>query len=162
MTDRAPEGGSGGADVRHVTLVPRWALRWLLMCGLVIGVGYALLLTHPQPLFAYELQHAGIVVHATQPIPDEMRATLDRARARLNTSTIADPAPVRHVFMCQARWLFALFARNHYKAGGIANVSPASTSVLKSGRSPTSTTTALSFPAAFALIRPSPENSHPT
>jgi len=83
VTDRAPEGGSGGADVRHVTLVPRRALRWLLMCGLVIGVGYALLLTHPQPLFAYELQHAGIVVHATQPIPDEMRATLDRARARL-------------------------------------------------------------------------------
>lgn len=122
MTDRAPEGGSGGADVRHVTLVPRRALRWLLVCGLVVGVVYALLLTHPQPLFAYELQHAGIVVHATQPIPDEMRATLDRARARLDTSTIADPARVHHVFMCQSRWLFALFAPNHYKAGGIANV----------------------------------------
>lgn len=105
-----------------MTFVPRRGLRCLLVCGLVIGVVYTLLLTHPQPLFAYKLEHAGIVVHATQPIPDEMRATLDRARARLNASTIADPARVRHVFMCQSRWLFALFALNHYKAGGVANV----------------------------------------
>jgi hypothetical protein len=51
-----------------------------------------------------------------------MRATLDRARARLNRSTIPDPARVQHVFMCQSRWLFAFFARNNYNVAGVADV----------------------------------------
>jgi hypothetical protein len=99
----------------------RWARR-LLLGTVTVGGAYLLVLVHPQPLFAYELQHAGIVVHATRPIPDAMRTTLDRVRARLDRTPIADPMRVDHVFICDARWLFALFARNNYRVGGIADV----------------------------------------
>jgi hypothetical protein len=99
----------------------RWARR-LAFGTLMVGGAYALVLVHPQPLFAYELQHAGVVVHATRPIPDEMRATLDRVRARLDRTPLADPPHVDHVFICDSRWLFALFARTRYRVGGIADV----------------------------------------
>jgi hypothetical protein len=98
------------------------SLRWTWRGALAIGGMYALLLTYPQPLFAHELRHAGIVLRADRPIPDAMRATLDRVRARLDRSRVVDPARVQHVFLCQSRWRFAVFARNNYRAGGIANV----------------------------------------
>jgi hypothetical protein len=97
-------------------------LRWISRLALAVGVAYGLLLTYPQPLFAYELRAAGIVLHADRPIPEAMRATLHRVRARLDRSAIAEPARVQHVFVCQARWRFAVFARNNYRVGGIANV----------------------------------------
>lgn len=95
---------------------------WLWRPALTIVGAYALLLTYPWPLFAYELRHANIVLHADRPIPEAMRATLDRARSRLSRSTIADPTRVQHVFICQSRWRFAVFARNNYRVGGIADV----------------------------------------
>jgi hypothetical protein len=50
------------------------------------------------------------------------RATLDRVRARLDRTSLADRRHIEHVFMCDSRWLFALFARTNYKVGGIADV----------------------------------------
>jgi hypothetical protein len=99
----------------------RWARR-VLLGTLTVGLAYLLLLAHPQPLFAYELRHAGIVLHATQPIPDAMRTTLDRVRARLDRTPLADRIHADHVFICNSRWLFALFARNNYRVAGIADV----------------------------------------
>ena len=98
------------------------SLRWAWRSALAIGAAYALLLTHPQPLFAYEVSHAGIVLHADRPIPGAMRATLERARGRLDRSSLVDPTRVHHIFLCQSRWRFAVFARNQYRAGGVANV----------------------------------------
>ena len=43
-------------------------------------------------------------------------------RARLDRTPLADPATSRSVIMCDSRWLFALFARTHYRVGGIADV----------------------------------------
>jgi hypothetical protein len=99
----------------------RW-IRRLSFGTLTLGGAYLLVLVHPQPLFAYELQHAGVVVHATRPIPDAMRATLDRVRARLDRTPLADRTRIDHVFMCDSKWLFALFARTNYRVGGIADV----------------------------------------
>ena len=98
------------------------SFRWTWRGALAIAGAYALLLTYPRPLFAYELEHARIVLHADRPVPEAMRTTLERVRARLDRSTIVDPGRVQHVFVCQSRWRFALFARNNYRAGGIANV----------------------------------------
>jgi hypothetical protein len=95
-----------------------WVWRGLLAMLAI----YALLLTYPQPLFAYELRYAGIALHADRPIPDAMRATLERVRARLDRSPVAEPGRVQDVFICMSRWRFALFARNNYRVGGIANV----------------------------------------
>jgi hypothetical protein len=102
----------------------RWRVwfGWISSTALPIVVGYALLLTYPEPLFAYELRHAGIALHADRPIPDAMRVTLERVRARLDRSPVAEPGRVQDVFVCMSRWRFALFARSNYRVGGIANV----------------------------------------
>jgi hypothetical protein len=98
-----------------------WTRR--LSFGIVtVSAAYLLILDHPQPLFAYELEHAGMVVHATRPIPDAMRATLDRVRARLDRTLLANKTHVDHIFICDAPWLFALFARTNYRVGGVADV----------------------------------------
>lgn len=97
--------------------VGRLAVAILTAAGVYVAV-----LVYPQPLFAYELDHAGIIVHATRPIPGEMRTTLERARARLDRGALRDQTQNVHVFMCDSPWLFAVFARSHYRVGGIANV----------------------------------------
>jgi hypothetical protein len=79
------------------------------------------LLVYPHPLFAYEMSHAGIVVHATRPIPPAMRWTLERVRVRIDATTIGDSASPPEVFICDPPWLFALFARTNYRVGGVAD-----------------------------------------
>jgi hypothetical protein len=56
-------------------MLPR-ILRHALLALVVASVAYLVLLAYPQPLFAYELTHAGLTVHADAPIPETMRATL--------------------------------------------------------------------------------------
>jgi hypothetical protein len=96
-------------------------IRRSLLTLLIAGLAYLGLLAYPDPLFAHELSHAGIVVHSTEPIPDAMIATLERARARLDRSALASATRNVHVFICQPRWLFALFARQNYRVGGVAD-----------------------------------------
>ncbi len=76
---------------------------------------------YPQPLFAYQLEHDGIVLHARRPIPDAMRQTLERVHARLERSPLYDRSQTFHVFICEPQWAFTLFARNNYQVGGIAH-----------------------------------------
>ena len=82
---------------------------------------YLVLLAYPQPLFAYELTAAGISVHSTQPIPEAMKVTLARARARLDRSPLGGATRGAHVFICHSPWLFGVFARQNYRAGGITD-----------------------------------------
>jgi len=98
-----------------------FARRALALTVFVLA-GYALVLTFPQPLFAYTLRHEQVVLHATRPIPPAMTETLSRVNARVTRSGIVDPADVFHVFLCDEPWLFALFARQNYRVGGVANV----------------------------------------
>jgi len=88
----------------------------------LVAAAYLVLLAYPQPLFAYQLNHAGITVHATTPIPDAMRTTLDRVRARLDRTPLVDPSQPQRVFICSTPWLLTFFARNNYRVGGIADV----------------------------------------
>ena len=82
---------------------------------------YLALLAYPQPLFAHELTSAGITVHATRPIPEAMKATLERVRARLDRSPLNAGTRDVHVFICHSPWLFGLFARQNYRVGGVAD-----------------------------------------
>jgi hypothetical protein len=92
------------------------------LLGLVAATAaYLVLLAYPQPLFAYELTHAGLTVHADAPIPEAMRGTLERVRSRLDRSPLDDRAWTPRIFICNAPWRFALFARQHYGVGGVAD-----------------------------------------
>lgn len=100
-------------------------MRTIIRRGCVALLGssalYLVVLAYPQPLFAYEMRHAGIVLHSTQPVPAAMAATLERVRARLDRSPLSAAAGDAHVFICHSRSLFALFARQNYRVGGIAD-----------------------------------------
>lgn len=86
-----------------------------------LSASYLLLLAFPQPLFAYQLEHAGMVVHARRPIPDAMRGTLERVRSRLDRSSLFDATQPAQIFICEPQWVFALFARQNYRVGGFAD-----------------------------------------
>jgi hypothetical protein len=98
----------------------RYTLR-MVVASLATGLLYLLLLRFPQPLFAYELEVAGLVVRSTEPIPDAMRGTLARVQQRLARTPLVRTSDRYQVFICQPRWLFALFARLNYQVGGIAH-----------------------------------------
>lgn len=98
--------------------------RVLRAIGLALAgacAAYLVLLAYPQPLFAHALQDGAITVHSTTPIPDAMRATMARANARLARSPLVDASRTTHVFLCDRPALFALFARQNYGVGGVAD-----------------------------------------
>ena len=88
---------------------------------LTLSATYVLLLLFPQPLFAHQLEHEGIILHARRPIPDAMRQTLEQVHARLERSPLYDRSQTFHVFICEPQWAFTLFARTNYQVGGIAH-----------------------------------------
>ena len=96
-------------------------LRRSLLTLFLASGAYLLLLGYPDPFFAHRLQHAGITLHSTQPIPEAMKATLERARARLDRSPLAAMTRDVDVYICHSPWLFSLFARQNYRVGGIAD-----------------------------------------
>ena len=96
-------------------------IRRSFMALLLASIAYVLVLAFPQPLFAYELRHANITIHSTRPIPGEMGATLQRVHSRLQRSPLFDANRSSDVFLCHPQWLFAVFARQNYRVGGIAD-----------------------------------------
>lgn len=93
----------------------------VFLAGVGVSTLYLALLAYPQPLFAHELTSAGITVHSSRPIPDAMRPTLERVRARLDRSPLHEGTRNVHVFICHSPWLFGLFARQNYRVGGVAD-----------------------------------------
>jgi hypothetical protein len=83
-------------------------------------VGWAVLVIHPEPLFAYTAQRANIVLHARRPFPAETRPMLDDVLRRVSRSAIYDPARVHHVFLCDTPALFGFLALWDWRAGGVA------------------------------------------
>lgn len=92
---------------------------WFVLA--IACVTYLVLLAYPQPLFAHEVHRAGLTIHATAPLPDAMHVTLERAVARLQRSPLFAAAGDIHVFICQNESVFALFARQNYRVGGVAD-----------------------------------------
>jgi hypothetical protein len=88
----------------------------------LLGAGaYLAVLVYPQPLFAHELRSAMLTVHAIRPIPPAMHETMARATARLQASPLYPRAAGVQVFLCDDQRLFAVFARQNYRVGGIAD-----------------------------------------
>ena len=84
-------------------------------------LAYLAVLTYPQPLFAHEVSRHGLTIHAIDPMPVEMNRTLDRALARLQRSPLFAAGNDVHIFICQNNAVFAVFARQNYRVGGVAD-----------------------------------------
>lgn len=95
--------------------------RKLLLIGVLATGAYLALLNSPEPLFAHRLTNGGVVLHADVPISGAMDKTLAQVSTRLLTSRIYDASTPTHVFLASDPKRFALFARQNYKVGGVAD-----------------------------------------
>jgi hypothetical protein len=88
---------------------------------MVASVAYLVVLAYPQPLFAHDMRRDRLTLHSTTALPDTMQTTLDRTLTRLQRSPLYAAAGDIHVFLCHEQTMFALFARQNYRAGGVAD-----------------------------------------
>jgi hypothetical protein len=98
----------------------RFLKRSFLVCAAACVV-YLAVLAYPQPLFAHEVTRDRLTVHSTKPMPGAMQATVTRAHGRLLRSPLYRSLGHAHVFLCDPQPLFAVFARQNYRVGGVAD-----------------------------------------
>jgi hypothetical protein len=90
---------------------------------IIVGAFYLVLLCHPDLFFHYEFTHGGITLYSDEPIPAEPAARiLAEVERRLARSPLASPPRVKdlHIYICNRRWRFVLFANLRHQAGGLA------------------------------------------
>jgi hypothetical protein len=100
----------------------RWP-RLVRRAGLALALGVAgwlVLVIHPQPLFAYELRRANVVLHARMPLDPQGGPLVDEVVRRVGRSPLYEPSRTHHVFLCDTSSLFAFFEPWQRNVGGIA------------------------------------------
>lgn len=86
------------------------------------ALAWLALALHPQPLFAYTAERANVTIHARAPLPREVGPLLDDVLRRISSSPLYDPAREQHVFLCDSRELYGLFALRAYRSGGVTQM----------------------------------------
>jgi hypothetical protein len=97
--------------------------RFVFRCALVVVVavgGYVALLLHPQPLFAFSVREAAIVLHAREPLPPEAQGVLADATRRVAASPFYDPQATYDAFLCDDVRTFAAFTLWNRGAGAVS------------------------------------------
>jgi hypothetical protein len=89
---------------------------------LAVALAWVALALHPQPLFAYTAERANVTLHARTPFPAETGPILDEVLRRISLSPLYNPARAQHVYLCDSRALFALFALRQYRSGGVTEM----------------------------------------
>ncbi len=88
-----------------------------------VVVSYLLLLRHPGLFFAHSFSRGGITLYSDETIPPgPAGAILEDVERRLARSPLAAGPGIKnlHIYICNRRWRFVLFANTRYKAGGLA------------------------------------------
>jgi len=83
--------------------------RTLRRALLAAGLGYLLVLSFPQVLFAHEISYRSVAVYSRQPLGKEIYTVLDRVEARLAASGIQDGAVRPRVFLTDGFDSYALW-----------------------------------------------------
>jgi hypothetical protein len=96
-------------------------LRRFVLALAAAGAVYLVVLAFPQPLFAHEMQREGLTLYSTERMPQAMNATIARAVVRLKRSPVYAASGGVNVFLCHQLPVFALFARQNYRVGGVAD-----------------------------------------
>ncbi len=98
----------------------RWLRRAMLVASAVV-LSYVGLLLRPQLVFAHETRSGNVVLHSRAALPPRALDIAERARQRAARSPFYDHQATYDVFFCDTPTLFALFARNDYRVGGVAS-----------------------------------------
>jgi len=97
--------------------------RFVCRCALVVAVaigGYLALLLHPQPLFAFSVRDAAIVLHAREPLPLAAQGVLADATRRVAASPFYDPQATYDAFLCDDVRTFTAFTLWNRGAGAVS------------------------------------------
>ena len=97
--------------------------RFVFRCALVVVVavgGYVALLLHPQPLFAFSVREAAIVLHAREPLPPEAQGVLADATRPVAASPFYDPQATYDAFLCDDVRTFTAFTLWNRGAGAVS------------------------------------------
>ena len=82
-------------------------------CEHVLNVSLLLYLGvhfYPQPLFGHQLDHKGITLYSTQPIPvDQGEELLSQIRSEISVSEIHDSKKKFEIFICNSKELYTFF-----------------------------------------------------
>jgi hypothetical protein len=97
-----------------------WVVRRIMLSLVTALAGWAALVVHPQPLFAYTTHQGNIVLHARRPFPAETKPMLDDVLGRVSRSPLYDAGRVHHVFLCDTPGLYGFLALWDWKTGGVA------------------------------------------
>lgn len=82
----------------------------------VAAVGYLLLLTFPQGLFACSTEHGKFKVYSREPLGPEIVTVLDAAEDRLRTSPIYDAETPRHIFLTNGFKMYTFLSHKAYNS----------------------------------------------
>ncbi len=101
--------------------VKRFFVRFALSTA-GVALAWLALALHPQPLFAYTAERANVTLHARTPFAPETGPLLDEVVRRISRSPLYDATREQHVFLCDSKALFALFALRQYRSGGVTQM----------------------------------------
>jgi hypothetical protein len=102
--------------------ISRRLTRKLLLSLTAAAVPYAILLTRPQIVFAYEARAQNVVLHARAPLTLKATEIAAAAQQRVSRSPFYVPTETYDVYLCDSAALFAVFALWNRNVGGIADV----------------------------------------
>jgi hypothetical protein len=78
---------------------------------------------YPQPLFGHQLEHEGITLYSTEPIPAERsKALLSQIRSKIRFSELHSENQVFQIFLCNSKPLYAFFAPLSRRSFGQTNL----------------------------------------
>lgn len=87
---------------------------------LVLAAGYVLLISFPQPLFAYSRSWNNLTLFCDDPIPVQADQVLADAQRRLDRCPFYADHPHENIFLCNHSWRYGLLTNTHANAGGNA------------------------------------------
>ena len=96
----------------------RWWPKGICVLLLVLGIAYAVMHIHPQPLFPHVLRGDAVALHSRMPPPPGATEVLRDVEQRLARSPIYRRNRVYDVFLCDSATLYDLFAFPHRGTGG--------------------------------------------
>ncbi len=88
----------------------------------VVVAAYLALALNPGILFPHEVRAENVVFHSRDRFAGEARAVAEATRARVARSPFFDPGDEYHVYFCDNKGLFALFALWNHGVGAVSQV----------------------------------------
>jgi hypothetical protein len=110
------------SNVRGALRVVRRVLVRLALGFVAVTLAWIALALHPDPLFAYTAERANVTLHAREPFPPETGALLDDVIRRISRSPLYDGTRQQHVYLCDSKALYGLFALRGYRSGGVTQM----------------------------------------